>query len=99
MTDRALTRGEHAAARVTVHDVLRAANALAGCDLRVPSLKQSVSDYRFAAYRAAREMTGRSYPIIGRIFQRDHTTVIYGERKADPRVVLQIKEHLRGRSA
>lgn len=40
--------------RVSVHDVLRAANKLAGVDLRVPCRKRKFAHIRFAGYAAAR---------------------------------------------
>lgn len=36
---------------------------------------------RHAAYAAVRERKGISYPAVGRIFGRDHTTVLSGVRK------------------
>lgn len=40
-----------------------------------------VSAARRCAYATIRSRKGISYPAIGRIFGRDHTTVIYGVRK------------------
>jgi chromosomal replication initiation ATPase DnaA len=36
---------------------------------------------RHEAYALIRERLGYSYPRIGQIFNRDHTTVLYGERQ------------------
>lgn len=40
---------------------------------------------RQAAMAAVREATGYSFPQIGRIFKRDHTTVLYGIRAHEAR--------------
>jgi chromosomal replication initiator protein len=37
---------------------------------------------RFAAMYLSREVTGTSMPFIGRLFLRDHTTVLHGIRRA-----------------
>lgn len=37
---------------------------------------------RFALYRALR-MRGHTYGAIGRMLDRDHTTILYGARQAD----------------
>lgn len=36
---------------------------------------------RHAAYAAVKERKGISYPAVGRIFGRDHTTIMSGVRK------------------
>lgn len=87
MTGPALTRGE-VTARVTVHDVLRAVCALSGGNVFAERSKRwPLHQIRFAGYRVARDLTGRSYPILGRIFEKDHTTIIYGCEHADPALV------------
>lgn len=40
-----------------------------------------ISAVRHEAYAAVRDSTGMSYPAIGRIFRRDHTTILHGIRK------------------
>ncbi len=75
---------------VTVREILEAASRMAGVDLRTRVYARQVCTIRNAAYRAAREMTGRAYPMIGRIFVRHHATILTGARRADPAVVAQI---------
>lgn len=38
---------------------------------------------RFAAYKLARDMTNYSLPTIGRVYHRDHTTVMHGLKRAN----------------
>lgn len=44
--------------------------------------------YRHVAMAAVRSLTGASYPAIGRLFDRDHTSCMHGERHArkDPKL-------------
>lgn len=73
--------------RVSIREILRVATHRAGVsidEMISSSRKPHVTDWRKAAYAAARQATGASYPKIGRAFNRDHTTVIYGARTADP---------------
>lgn len=80
---------------VSVHDVLRAANKIAGVDLREPCTKRSIAHMRFAAFAAAREIVGASYPRIGQVFGKDHTTVIWGVKRANRQAVERIAEAVR----
>ena len=66
--------------RVSVHDVLRAANKLAGVDLtRRFSGEHKEARFKHAAFLAARHLTGASYSIIARVFGgMDHTSVLHG---------------------
>lgn len=41
---------------------------------------------RHAAMWLAREMSGYSYPAIGRAFRRDHTSVLYGVARTETRL-------------
>ena len=56
---------------------------------------------RFAAYWCARDVTGYSYPQIGRIFKRDNSTVYHGVKRCieiqrnDPEYFKQCSELLR----
>lgn len=72
---------------VSIHDVLRAANGLAGCDLRRDDRRQQPSRIRLAAYVVARKRTGKGLTQIAKVFQRNHATVIYGSLRADPKLV------------
>ncbi len=38
---------------------------------------------RFAAFKLSREMTRRSLPVIGRSFDRHHTSILTGVRRAN----------------
>lgn len=49
-------------------------------DIRGPDRTRRVSRARQAFMHAARLLTGKSYPCIGRWLARDHTTVMHGER-------------------
>jgi chromosomal replication initiator protein len=49
-------------------------------DLLGRSRRTAATEARQAAYAAVREATGASYPMIGRWFGRDHSTVLTGAR-------------------
>lgn len=49
---------------------------------------------RFACYYVAREQ-GHSFPAVGRVMDRDHSTVLYGARQAD--MLLERDEIFRAR--
>ena len=51
-------------------------------DLRGPSQTRHICWTRFAIMEAMRDR-GMSTPAIGRLFDRDHTTVLNGLRKAE----------------
>lgn len=46
---------------------------------------KSFAQARHAAFFVARELTGRSWPELGKLFRRDHSSVIVGARKAEKR--------------
>lgn len=48
-----------------------------------------VAHPRFAAFKLARDLTPLSLPVIGRLFGRDHTTVMHGIKRAE---ALQIED-------
>lgn len=50
-------------------------------DILGPSREQRLVLARNAAYLIARRMTGMSYPQVGRVFNRDHSTIIAGVAK------------------
>jgi hypothetical protein len=58
-------------------------------EMRGASRERSLVSWRQIAMAAAREVTGDSYPALGRVFDRDHTTVIASVRKvnASPRAL------------
>ena len=58
--------------RVTLHDVMG------------PSRAQYIVTARFKCYRALRQK-GLSYPQIGAIMKRDHTSILYGVRVLEKR--------------
>jgi chromosomal replication initiator protein len=43
--------------------------------------RQKLSDARQVAMYLANKMTRFSYPVLGKLFKRDHTTVIYAVNK------------------
>ena len=49
--------------------------------LLAPSREQHVSFARQMAMYLARELTDLSFPVLGDVFQRNHSTVIYGWRR------------------
>ena len=72
---------------VKIRDVLRVIEDRAGVaieDIVSRKMGWEVKEWRKAGYAAARQATGSSYPKIARSFRRDHTTIIHGERRAEP---------------
>lgn len=65
---------------------------LEGRDRTLPLVR-----YRQATMAAVREVTGFSFPVIGRAFGRDHQTVLTACRRADPAHVTAVLDHLGGR--
>lgn len=47
-----------------------------------------ICDKRFALYWWLHERVGFSYPVIGAIFKLNHTSVLFGARKAKPEEIL-----------
>lgn len=47
-----------------------------------PARRRQVSEPRFIAFWGLRHLAGLSYPQIGKLMRRDHSTVIYGARNA-----------------
>lgn len=97
MTTTNPARGE----RVSVHDVLRAANKLAGVDLtRRFSGEHKEARFKHAAFLAARHLTGASYSIIARVFGgMDHTSVLHGVKRACPELAGVVAAAARARYA
>ena len=54
---------------------------------------------RHIAMRLAREITGKSYPQLGRAFRCDHTTVMYACRAVEGHAVGDLREELLGVTA
>ncbi len=52
-------------------------------ELRGASRSRSVARARHVAMALTREITGASYPEIGRAFRRDHSTVLDGVRRVE----------------
>lgn len=51
-------------------------------DMRSKSRRRCLAIPRQYAMRLARELTGHSYPSLGKYFgDRDHTTILHGDRK------------------
>ncbi len=68
-----------------IHEIISVAASVTGVsqqDLKGPSRKRSIAYPRFVAMKAVREATGKSYPAIAEAFNRDHSTIITGVRKA-----------------
>lgn len=72
--------------RATVRSVVQDVSRISGVPVtdiygRVP--RGPAAKARQAAMYLARLRTGKSYPVLGRIFGRDHTTVISAVRKVE----------------
>jgi len=52
-------------------------------ELRGPLTHRRIAEARHAAYWLASRATGRSMPVLGRAFRRDHTTIWHGIRAVD----------------
>ena len=50
------------------------------------SRRKSIAEARSLAYLLVRELTRLSFPEMGRLFRRDHTTIIPGVRRAARKV-------------
>jgi len=69
---------------VNLSDIVLAATKVSGLkreDLVGPKRISRIARVRQAAMYVARQMTGLSFPEIGRRFNRDHTTVLHGYRR------------------
>lgn len=51
----------------------------------------AVSRARQAVWLHLRETTALSYPELGALFGRDHTSVLYGVRKCSARLVVKVR--------
>ena len=74
---------------MNARDIIKAAATLADCSVSEmvgPTRVASIARVRQAAFLVARETMGLSYPRIGYWFNRDHTTIIFGCRNADPKI-------------
>lgn len=66
--------------------VLRAASEVAEestADLRGLSRRRPLVQWRQVTMSAIRELTGMSYPALGRMFDRDHKTVMHACHRVD----------------
>lgn len=81
-----------------VREVIRVAAALAGCtveEMISPMRRRDISEWRKAAYCVARSKTRRSLPFIASQFGgRDHTTIMYGIKHANPALVETLAERV-----
>jgi chromosomal replication initiation ATPase DnaA len=59
-----------------------------------PSREEPIVAARHLAMRLARELTGKSYPEIGRAFNRDHLTVIHAMEVTEGMAVGDIRAEL-----
>ena len=55
-------------------------------DVTVRARSRRVSEARQVAMYLARELTPASYPMIGDVFDRDHTTVLHAYRRVSQRL-------------
>jgi hypothetical protein len=77
--------------------LIHAASVRAGADIRGDDSRRSVTRWRYAAMYLARHRTCLSLPKLGRMFCRDHTTVLHGINQvragiaaADPRLTAAV---------
>jgi len=71
--------------KVSCHDVARTVARRANVsveDLLGHSRLSTLTGWRQLAYLLAYQLTGQSTTIIGEAFQRDHTTILSGKKKA-----------------
>jgi hypothetical protein len=75
----------HRPHRAAVEVITRVAreNDFTLSDLRSPSRATQLVAARYAAAAAAREETDASLPAIGRILNRDHSTILHGLRRLE----------------
>lgn len=81
---------------VSITDVLHAGSTMAGKDLRERDKHRPINAVRSAAYRAARDLTGRPFSAIGRIFHRSKGAVASGAGNAVAEVVSRVKDLVQG---
>jgi chromosomal replication initiator protein len=67
-------------------EVVAAASGIGRRELLSRRRARRTVEARQAAMWLARQAAGRSYPAIGRVFNRDHTTVIYGVSRTEQRM-------------
>jgi Bacterial dnaA protein helix-turn-helix len=75
---------------LTWRDIVKhvgASNGYSSKDILGKSRPNPLVRARFAAYWLVKEITDMSYPRIGMLFKRDHSTVIYGAKEFERRLV------------
>jgi chromosomal replication initiation ATPase DnaA len=82
-----------------VMDLVAERYGVTRADLLEPGRTQPATTARQVAMRLVREMTGKSYPEIGRAFRRDHTTVIHACEVTEGLALGDIREELAGHVA
>ena len=73
----------------SIADIVRASTRATGVtkrELRSHRRQRELTTVRHAVLYLCRELTERSYPQIGNFFDRDHTSVIYADRRAAERL-------------
>jgi chromosomal replication initiation ATPase DnaA len=79
-----------------VMDVVAERYGITRAALLGPGRTQPATTARQVAMRLVRELTGKSYPEIGRAFQRDHTTVIHACEVTEAFALGDLREELAG---
>lgn len=75
--------------RIRIAEIQRAVAAhygLSRAELLGRDHARRVAHPRQVAMYLARDLTAASYPLIGRLFRRDHTTVLHAERAVRGRI-------------
>ena len=68
-----------------VVSVICAGEGVTSAEIFSVAKPKRIAHPRLMAYSLARELTGLSYPALGRLFRRDHTSLLYGCRAVDER--------------
>jgi chromosomal replication initiator protein len=62
--------------------------------LRGKEVARSIARARGAAMALCRELTGMSYPEIGWVFKKHHTTVIEAVKRADSELLAKLRKEM-----
>ena len=77
-------------------DIVAGRYGVSRSDVLSPDRRQQAVLARQVAMRLIREATGKSYPEIGRIFDRDHTTVMHALEVTEGFALGDLREELAG---
>ena len=69
-----------------VVSVICAGEGVTSAEIFSVAKPKRIAKPRLMAYSLARELTGLSYPALGRLFRRDHSSLLYGCRAVDEQI-------------